>query len=188
MKMVRTQFNNSNKGGTKMACCEDKVDRLIANKQTRFTADDKEFLMGLEESQLDKLSPMEPEAPPKKKEEPQVNKEEVVEEFKAGLKTIEDYTSLMPEEMKGQVEGGVKLYKEHRESLVKGIMDNTKDNFSQEQLVAMDDSTLESIFKSVKPVDYSAQSGSGILDNGEDDDDILYPAAVYATADKKEED
>jgi hypothetical protein len=187
-KMVRTKkpsTNNQNEGG-KMACCEDKVDRLIANKQTRFTADDKEFLMGLEESQLDKLSPMEPA----KKEEdpaPQVNKEEVIDEFKGTLKSIEDYTALMPEEMKAQVDSGVKLYQEHRDSLIKGIEDNSGDNFSKEQLEAMDDTTLESIYKSVTPTDYSGQGATSLEVNKDGSGGILLPIDVVMANKEKED-
>lgn len=183
-KMVREKkpsINNEKQGGT-MACCEDKVDRLIAHKQTRFTAEDKEFLMGLEETQLDKLFPTEPEKPA---ETPQVNEQEVIDKFKGDLKTVEDYTALMPEEMKAQVESGVKLYKEHRDSLVKGIMDNTKDNFSQEQLEAMDDPTLESIFKSVTPTDYSGQ-GATSLETDKSGEEVLLPIDVVV-ANKKED-
>ena len=168
-------------------CCEAKVEALIANAQTHFKAEDKEWLMGLEEAQIDKLTPMAPEKKPAVKQEaPQVNKEEVIDEFKDGLKTIDDFTALMPEEMKAQIDSGVKLYNEHRESLVKGIEIHAKDNFSKEQLEAMEDETLESIFKSVIPADYS---GQGILkDNtaGGDDDD-LYPVGVGVNT-KKEED
>jgi hypothetical protein len=186
--MVRTKFNNKNGGNMPKEgnlCCEAKVEALIAHKLTRYSAEDKDWLMGLEEDQIDKLSPMEPKAPAAKSE-PQVNKDEVVEEFKAGLKTIEDFTAIMPEEMKAHFDRGVTLYKEQREALVKGIMDNTKDNFSKEQLEAMDDPTLESIFKSVRPVDYSAQS---IVDNAEDDEDeILLPFGAYAENQKTKED
>lgn len=188
MQMVRTKFNN-NEGG-KMSkegtlCCEAKVDALIANKLTAFTAGDKEWLMGLEEAQIDKMSPVEPKAPAAK-QEPQVNKDQIVEEFKSGLKTIEDFSAIMPEEIKAHFEQGVKLYKEQREALVKGIMDNTKDNFTEDQLNAMDDPTLESIFKSVKPVNYAAGT---IVDNGEegDDDEILLPFGAYAENQKKED-
>lgn len=172
---------------TQTLCCEAKVDALIAHKLTAYTAGDKEWLMGLEEAQIDKMSPMEPVKPATLKvEAPQVNKDEVVEEFKASLKTIEDYTAIMPEEIKVHFDRGVKLYKEQREALVKGIMDNSGDNFSKEQLEAMEDSALESIFKSVKPVDYSAQSG--ISDNGEgDEDEILLPFGAYAENQKKED-
>lgn len=190
MQRIRTNFNifkqqkkMDKKDGD--LCCEGKVDALISNKLTHFTATDKEWLMGLEESQIDKLSPMEP---PKKEEtktvSPQVNKEDVLNEFKNALKTIDDYTALMPKAMKAQVDSGVKLYKEHRETLVKGVLDNTGDNFSKEKLESMDDETLEAIFKSVKQADYSAQ---GIQDNiGNDEEEVLLPVGVrFAT--KKEE-
>lgn len=188
MKMVRVKDsnnNNQNKGGN-MAnadgnlCCEAKVDALIANTQTRFTLEDKDWLMGLEEAQVDKLSPMEPVKP---KEGPKVNKDQVIDEFKDGLKSIEDYTSLMPEAMRAQVESGVKLYKEHRESLVKGIVDFTGENFSREELEAMEDHTLEAIFKSVKPADYSGQGGPAT--NKGSEEEMLLPAGVGAV--KKED-
>jgi hypothetical protein len=188
MQMVRTKFNN-NEGG-KMSkdgnlCCEAKVEALIANKLTAYTADDKEWLMGLEEAQIDKMSPVEP-AKPAAKQEPQVNKDEVVKEFKDSLKTIEDFTAIMPEEVKVHFDRGVKLYNEQREALVKGIMSNTAEGvWEEDTLKAMDDKALESIFKSVKPVDYSAGS---ITDNGEgDDDDILLPFGAYAENQKKED-
>jgi len=184
MQRTKPSINNQKQGG-KMACCEDKVDRLIANKLARFTAEDKEWLMTLTEPQIDKLSPKEPE---KKVDPPiQVNKDQVIDEFKKGLIKIEDYTSLMPEAMKAQVEGGVKLYKEHRDALVKGILDNTGTNFSKEKLEAMDDETLQSIFKSVNRADYSGQGGGDdfVVHTG-DDDEILLPAGV-TYAKKKEE-
>mgnify|MGYP006280679595 CR=1 FL=1 len=181
-------FKSNNKNGGKMACCEDKVDRLIAHKQTRFSADDKEFLMGLEESQLDKLFPMEAKKPEKTEDPaPQVNKEEVIDEFKDTLKTIEDYTALMPEGMKAQVDNGVKLYKEHREALVKGIVENTGENFSKEKLEAMDDETLESIYKSVQPKDYSGQGATpGTFSGGSDEEEFLLPIG-FSVNQKKED-
>jgi hypothetical protein len=164
-KMQRTKDPNINndKNGGKMSdnggtpCCEGKVDNLIANKRTRFTAADREWLLTLDESTIDKLSPMEPE---KKKEEVppvQVNKDQVIDEFKNGLKTIEDYAALMPEDMKATVVDGVRLYNERRESLVKDIMENAaKDTWEKDELEAMNTTMLEKIAKTVnKKADYS---------------------------------
>jgi len=186
--IIRTDVNvNKNKGG-KMSkegtlCCEAKVDALIANKQTQWAADDREWLLTQEESVIDKLIPLEPEKPV---EAPvvQVNKAEVIDEFKAGLKTIEDYTALMPAEMKATIDGGVKLYNEQREALVKGIMNNTaKDVWTKESLEAMEDVTLESIYKSINVADYS---GQGIAANrAVDGEEKLLPVGVGDT--RKEE-
>jgi hypothetical protein len=169
-KMRRaTRVNNqSNKGGDNMStegkspCCLAKIEKLISNERTHFTEEDKEWLLTQEEGTLDKMFPKEA-SPPAKAEAPQVNKEEVIETFKGSLTKIEDFTELMPEAMKAEVEGGVKLYKENREALVKSILDNTAEGVWEEAvLVAMDDSTLEKISKTIKtPVDYSAQGAGG---------------------------
>jgi hypothetical protein len=186
MKMARTKFNN-NKNEESMSdkkenlCCEGKVDELIAHKQTRFTAADKEELMGLGEELIDKLFPVEPEEP---KVEPQVNKDEVVEEFKTSLKTIEDFTALMPEEMKTQFDRGVEMYKAHRKSLIEEIKKYSGDNFSDEKLEAMEDETLEAIRKSVKPADYSGNGG--VHTHANEGEELLLPAGVVAN-EKKEE-
>lgn len=187
-KMVRTKFNNNSKKGGKMACCEDKVDRLIANKLTRFSADDKEWLMSLEESQLDRMSPKEPEkkevTPP-----PQVNKEEVIDEFKGSLKSIEDYTKLMPEEMKAMVNEGVTLHKERREKLIKGIMDNTKDVWEEDTLKEMPIETLERVAKSIgKPVDYSGMGQPPTTHTaGEDEEPPLDSSPDFNINSRKED-
>lgn len=146
------EVETNKEGGKKMACCEDRVDRLIANEASTFNADDKEWLMDLNEDQLKKLEPVE-----KKKETPQVNKDEVISEFKKGLKEVDDYTAMMPDEMKKQVESGVKLYKEKRQNTIKAILDNSTDVWKEEDLNEMNDDTLEKIEKSVRLKDYSGQ-------------------------------
>jgi len=163
MQMRRTKKPNINlnkkedksmSDNSKTPCCEGKVDALIANASTRWKAEDKEWLLAQEASVIEKLSPME-----LKPEEIQANSEEVLDTFKQTLKTVEDYTALMPDAMKAQVNNGVKLYKEQRASLVKTIIDNTTDAWTEETLNAMEDGTLESISKSIKvPTDYSGQA------------------------------
>jgi len=163
-------------------CCEAKVDALIANESTRWEASDKEWLLTLGEEVIEKMSPMEPEKVGDPT--PTVNKAEVIDEFKTGLTTIEDYTALMPEEMKVQVAGGVKLYKEHREALVQGIIDNTAEGiWKKETLEAMNDETLESVSKSVNVADYSGQGIQTNRSNGEFEEKLL-PVGV---GDKRKE-
>lgn len=191
-KMVRTKFNN-NKSKTVMSdekdtlCCEGKVDALIANEKTPFTAADKEKLMSLGEELIDKLVPTEPTVSKTKVETPVVNEQEVIDTFKSTLKTVEDYTALMPDEVKRQFDSGMRLYKENRESLIKGITDNTGDNFSKEMLEAMDDTALESIYKSVTPADYSGQGGTPPVVNNGEEVELLLPIGVQVNNEKKED-
>lgn len=184
MQMRRTKkpiINDENKGGkmTKVAtpCCEAKVDALIANASTRWKAEDREWLLAQEATVIDKFSPME-----LKPEEIQANSEEVLDTFKSTLKTVEDYTALMPEAMKAQVEKGVTLYTEQRESLVKTIIDNTDEGtWTEEGLKAMNDGTLQSISKSIKvPTDYSGQAASGTVNKAGKKGEVapMLPAGV----------
>ena len=174
--MVRTKKSvntNNKKEGQVMSdkgslCCEAKVDALIGNKSTHWQAKDREWLLEQSESTIAKMSPMEatPDA-----EAIQVNKDEAVSAFKESLKTIDDYTALMPAEMKAQIDGGVKLYKEHRDGLVKAIMTNTAEGvWEEDSLNTMNDATLEKIAKSIvqTPTDYSALgAGGGDAGSGE---------------------
>lgn len=62
--MVRTKFNTNKEGEQNMAddkkpCCPDKVALLIQNENSKFTADDADFLNTLTEAQLAKLEPIE---------------------------------------------------------------------------------------------------------------------------------
>lgn len=156
-------------------CCEAKVDALIANAQTHWTAEDKEWLLAQESTVIEKLSPKEaPKVAPI-----EVNAEEVLDTFKSTLVTVEDYTALMPEAMKATIEGGVKLYKEHRETLVKGVIANTEAGVWEEAtLVAMDDKTLESVFKSVNVADYSVQGITANTSSKDGELEVMLPAGV----------
>jgi len=165
----------------KTLCCEAKVDALIANKETPFTAADKEKLMGLGEDLIDKLTPAEK---PEVKDDVTANTE-AIETFKSTLKTVEDFTAIMPAGVKEVVEQSVAAYKAKRDGLVKTITDNS-DKFEKETLEALDDKTLAGIAESItkKPVDYSGMgSGSKKTGNGE------VAPLIYADTDspKKEE-
>lgn len=180
MEMKRTKQsinNNKTKGGPEMSdklCCEAKVDALIANKATKFTLQDREWLLTQEESVIDKLEPI---VVQESKEPVVVNDAEVINTFKSTLKTIEDYTALMPEEMREQFNQGVKLYNEHRTGLVQSIMDNTeKGVWEESDLTAMETAQLEKIAKSVTKTDYSGQGGSSIQGNA--GETPLLPAGV----------
>jgi len=162
---------------TKVPCCEDAIDKLIVNSATRFTSSDKEWLMTQERSVIDKLLPIAPV---------QVNTgdleiaKEAVTVFKATLKTIDDYTALMPEAMKVKYEAGMKIYTDGREVIIKGILDNSKE-FTEAELTVMEDTMLTKLSKLANVVvDYSGQSAGGTTKKEEivSNSDILFPAGV----------
>lgn len=145
-----------NTGGNSMAeekkpCCEAKVDALIANEDTRFTAEDREWLLSLEEGAIDKLAPV---------EQVEVNADEMIATFKQTLKTIDDYTALMPDSMKAEIETGLTMYREKRQALIANIAE--KSAFEADELQGMSDEWLEKFEKSINKVaDYSGQAAGG---------------------------
>ena len=180
-KMVRTKFSNdvniNQKQEVKVEkvektpCCEDLVDELIANKRTKYDADDKEWLLTLEEAQLGKMIP-EKEKEPEVKVIPEVNK--VVE-----VKTPEKVVEALSDEDKAALAYGHKQLKARRDTMIKGIQDNAgKEIWPDEKLNAFDEDTLQRVFDSVRKdevVDYSLNGNTELTSNQEDH---LFPAGV----------
>lgn len=164
----RTKFNTNKKedvnmpNGNECQQCKEKVLSLISNETTKFTAEDEEWLMGLEESQLDKLIP-------EKKKEPETNKSGKLEE-KSEPVTVEAYLETVPEEIRDQIQTGLRLNTAKRKRLVEYIMNNAKAaGWSEDKLKTKSTEDLELIANSIiKPVDYSGQGASPIpeVNNG----------------------
>lgn len=158
---VRTKFNNlnNNKGMSEKKevkttpCCEERIDQLIANEQTRFAEKDKEWLMTLEEPQIEAMFPKEVEVKdePPKVEQKKATKEEMIEVLKETMSKPEDYINLMPKEMQDQVRSALAVHKEQREGMIKEIIANTAENlWPEDDLRKMDTNTLVRIYNSVK--------------------------------------
>lgn len=174
-KLVRT----TKKGGKTMdeekkPCCPDKVDALIANKATKWSKDDKEWLLTQSEEMIEKLFPVETEEKDdpvtqkkeEKKEEIEVNKEKKP-------KTTEEYLEGLPEEVRESVQTGLRLNAEKRSNLIKTIVDNSNEGvWNEEELKKQDTSMLEKLAKSVSKVDYSGMAAHKeveIVDNEQEE-------------------
>jgi hypothetical protein len=149
---VRNNVNiNNKKEDMKMAnekCpkCLEKINKLLANKESGFDETDREWLEVLSEKALDKA------ITPKV-----VEKEKIVE------KTVE--INKLTDAQKAALAFGEKQLRERREGWVKGIQDNAKDIWTVEKLNKMDDDTLEGIYKSVVKEE-SATAGNYALNGG----------------------
>ena len=136
-------------------CVKEKVNELIANSQSKFTEDDREWLESLDEARLEKFTPT------------IVEKEKKVE-----------VNALSDEDQKA-LAAYKKQLKEKREKLIQDIQDNAKDVWTPEVLNEMDDDKLERVFKSIKKeevVDYSGRTSN--LDVTSRGIEPLYPAGV----------
>ena len=123
---------------------EQKVNGLIANKATKFTDENKAWLMSLEEEQLDMLDPAEatpakeekstpaaapantPEADPDKPDNSDSEEEEPV--------TLQSYIGDAPEEIQEVLNEGIKLQSTQKAKLVKAITANKHCSFTEDEL------------------------------------------------------
>lgn len=181
--MKRTKKPNNNqtqedmeKEKTPCGDCMEKVVGLINNERTRFTKADREWLLSLNEEQLDKLEPTEAPAP-------QVNREQALEVLREELADAEKLVGLLPGELKDQVEAGLTLHKEERTKLVKAIQANTEEGtWTPEELDGMSMPMLRKLAKSARKSDYSGNGGTGTVaahgDTEKQDEEFLAPAGI----------
>lgn len=164
-EFIRTKFNNNSKTGTEMSCTpciKKKVDGLIANEATHWSEDDREFLEGLEESQLDKFSPIEkkdPTPPANHSEQPEITRDKVMEVLSKKPMSDDEYMKFLSPQAREQHKIGLRLHKEQRDSMVQGIIDNTEEGvWPKEDLESMDFDVLERLHKSVVKEEESGSS------------------------------
>ena len=155
--------------------CKKKVDALIANTANKWGEEDREYLMGLEETTLDKIVPVTkaPETNGKGSDEeeqqvPQLNENQkkVLDMLTNKDAKVEDVLGIFPEEIGEQLKTGLALHKKQRAELIKRIVANSGDVWDEETLKGMKTEMLEKISKTIpQPVDYSL---NGDFDGGDD--------------------
>ncbi len=161
---------------------EQTVNELIANKATKFTDDNKTWLMSLEEEQLDTLAPIEaapaegegegtpapaapantPEVDPDGNEDPNSEEDEPV--------TLQSYISDAPPEIQELLTQGIKLQAAQSAKLIKAITANKHCSFTEDELK---DKTLDELTKlaALSGVDsYEGAAPRGTLQENEDAD------------------
>ena len=128
---------------------DERVTELIANSRTSFTDDDKAWLIGLEDAQLDKLvPPAEIEADPV-----------VAKEIGTEPQTLEAYVGAAPTEIAEVLNEGVRMLNERRNNLVAALAANSKCAFSQDELRVM---STDALVKTAALAQIDDFSGRGI--------------------------
>lgn len=119
------------------------VNDLIANSATKWTEEHREFLMEVDENNLQNFEPVVNETPEPKQEEvtpeaPQVqqpvqvvNKEVAVEEKPA---TLEEYIAKAPVELQQVLVNSVNTYNEQKETIVATLVANDRCTFTEDFL------------------------------------------------------
>lgn len=152
VKVVQWKFPNGKLAvnlAVKEAGMKDKekfVQALIDNERTRWTSDDKEQLVALEDDVLEKLEPVVLNTEEKTTEEteeeskgaPDPDKSEASSERNEAPKTVEQYIDDAPSEMQDVLRSGVVAHNEKKDRLIEVITANKRNTFSEAGLKAKD--------------------------------------------------
>ena len=141
-------INLNNNGGDKDMCCEEKVNALINNDATKFTKDDFDWLMTMEETQLDKMIPHEKKEEKKIEDNKEAEKKEDIKEEKKVEDKMEDnkekkenitLDSLIENsgEYKEMLKEGLDMYRQNRDGMIKKILENKANIFTEAELKEM---------------------------------------------------
>ena len=172
------------------------VKELIANEASQFEESDIEWLIELDEKQLEKLTPVADagsseikalEAKLTKKTEEfdaltAANKPTGGDVSKEGgdpdqPQTVEEYISAAPEGMREVLSSGIRANATRRAEFVEQIKANSKNKFGDEVLISMDLSVLENLAALAVTEDYSTRGGPRF--NEEDPNTIPEPPQVF---------
>lgn len=140
---------------------KEKIEALIACHRTRFTETDEEWMMQLEEEQLDKLSPAEVEAQPQTPPPPPEPEAKVEEEEEEKVPaTPEEYIAKAPQELQAVLTRALSRDRAIKDDVIRKIMANKRNKFSECQLKAKGLDELEAIAELAAPVvNYEGRAG-----------------------------
>jgi len=137
---------------------EEKVNGLIANEATNYTEDHREWLMALEETQLETMEPIVLEPPEEKP--PVVNKEpDEKPDEEPDPPTAEGFIANAPEEIRSVLNEGLHMHREEKSEIIKALVGLKNCQFSEEELTAKDLPELRKLATFAKVEDFSGRGG-----------------------------
>lgn len=135
-------------------CCEEKVQMLIEHTATRFEEKDREWLLSLNEEQVDRLFPKDPPPPAGGSNEEKANPAKSAADVAANAavaatanagQSVDEYIAKAPAEMRGMLANAFREYKAKKAALVADLAANKNCRFTQEQLEAMESEALQNL-------------------------------------------
>lgn len=169
------------------------VNGLIANESNTFTENDRSFLEGLQEEQLQKMKPQEPAT---NKEdcgcqgEPAANKQEEKKLAPStnSEKTMDQWIQDIPDpETREFIINSRQKQQEHRQSLIQRMASNERCAFNEEELKGMATNQLEKLNRSMQVEDYSGMGGPSVNDYYQADNDTIPDAPSIVMAVNEED-
>jgi hypothetical protein len=182
-KITYKEMNNNKEDEMtekKTPCCPEKVELLV--QSDAFEETDRDWLSALEQGQIDKLIAVNEKAeeePAPADPEPQMNENQAIAVLKDHFSDPNKFMSLLPDEVRGQMEHGLKLYRDRRHELIQGISTNADGVYTDDELKSMSIDALEKLAKLAKVKDYSMQGGgSNLAVNNQSEPALLPPGVV----------
>lgn len=161
---------------------EQLVSSLIANEATNFTDDDKEWLTELEDSQLERMVPVvasqTPEELAQAEQDAALQAERDRQEAAATASssdnpvTTEQYIASAPADVQAVLNEGLSMQKARKEHIVKAVLANTRNRFTEEELNAKSLGELENIAALSNVVTFEGNGSPVLLDTDADDERI----------------
>jgi hypothetical protein len=175
---------------------EEMVKALIANDQTKYTDEDKEWLTNLSEDQLAKLEPAEEKKEPVKTK-PEVNKEKIEtndadddpSKKPEKVMSVDEYVKTAPPEIANSLIRMLDNDRAAKDKLVKSVLDNKQNGFSEESLRAMEIDDLVNLNKlagNAIEVNYELRGG-GDPPATNKDDEVPEPLKAFGANSVSEE-
>lgn len=157
------------------------VAALVACERTKFTEADTDWLNKLEVCQLEKLQVPEPVATNTQTDPPKETKTDPVETAPKGdppvedkIETVESYLENAPPEIQQTLNRAIAREKRNTDVLVKELLANKRNKFTEEKLRSMSIEDLEGLTELANiTVDFSG-AGGGPTEN--EDDGVIPPA------------
>lgn len=185
--ITNTKEDTGMKRKDNTVCCEQRVSALIANENSPFTEEDREWLSTMNEAQIEKLevnSEPEPEG-----DEPEGNTpaEPTPEQV-----TLQSFLEGAPAEIRSVLNEGLRQLDAKRADLIERITANERNRFTSKQLAAMDTAMLENMAEFIvdpapaQPVfDYSGRVPGAVVVNQEEDEEPYVPQTLSGVLGKQ---
>lgn len=136
---------------------EDLVKALIDNEGTQYTESDTEMLLTLEDALLEKMTPVVANVTA----DPVINAA-----AEAKPVTADDYINSAPKEIQAVLNQGLSMQRERKDVLIKGILANARNTFSEASLGGKDLGELESIAALTGDVSYGLMGAVPVVNAG----------------------
>lgn len=170
----------------KKVCCEKRIDALIANANTAFTEEDREWLTSMNEQQLDKI-----EANVEVEEETTTQTTTATQKTNQTAEpakdiTVEGFLLSAPPEIRSVLNDGLRQLDLKRADLITRITANERNKFSEQDLKNMDTNMLENLAQLLPEpvstsVDFSGRVPGMIQTNASDQEEEPYVAQTLGS-------